>query len=276
MVVLITLWIAISENNSFNKDRAFKFVERQLAFGPRVPGFEAHNSTVFWIIDTINDNWDVEIQSGSIHGHKIRNIIAQNCNHGEFIIIGAHYDSRIYADADKNRDKWMTPVPGANDGASGVAVLLELSRVIPKNIEKNIWLVFFDAEDQGNIPDWDWILGSRYFVENLTTSPDAVIIIDMIGDQDLKIYKEYNSDVNLTDEIWSVADSLGYKSVFVPEYKYGILDDHIPFIEKGYPSIDIIDFDYEYWHTINDTSDKVSPDSLEIVGNTLLTWLMEH
>ena len=135
--------------------------------------------------------------------------------------------------------------------------------------------VHFDLEDDGNIPGYDWIMGSRHFVENLNEYPDKVVIIDMIGDKDLNIYKEFNSNKYLTNTIWNVADELGYKEYFIHELKYRILDDHIPFIEKGIQSIDIIDFDYPYWHTIRDTKDKVSPESLNIVGDVLLNWLQK-
>ena len=110
------------------------------------------------------------------------------------MIIGAHYDSRLLADPDPDPSLRNQPVPGANDGASGVAVLLELARILPKNLDKTIWLVFFDAEDNGNIPGYDWIMGSRVFVQTLIDKPDEAIIIDMIGDADLNIYQEKNSD----------------------------------------------------------------------------------
>ena len=164
------------------------------------------------------------------------------------------------------------PVPGANDGASGVAVLLELAWDIPDDLDKNIWIVLFDAEDNGNIPGWDWISDSRGFVDRLTTQPDAVVIVDMIGDADLNIYKEINSNAHLVNEIWNIANELGYQQ-FLPEYKYQIIDDHIPFIQEGIPAVDIIDFDYPYWHTTSDTLDKVSMESLDAVGETLLAWL---
>ena len=137
-----------------------------------------------------------------------------------------------------------------------------------------IFPVFFDAEDNGGIEDWDWILGSRAFVEHLENPPSAVIIVDMVGDVDLKIYKEYNSNQELNDQIWEHARLLGYENVFLPEYKFSILDDHIPFLEAGIPAVDIIDLDYHYWHTTQDTVDKVSAESLQVVGDTLFAWLL--
>jgi Zn-dependent M28 family amino/carboxypeptidase len=153
-----------------------------------------------------------------------------------------------------------------------VAVLLELARVLPED-SLSTWLVFFDAEDNGRIEGWDWILGSQAFVDELDFRPEAAIIVDMIGDADQNIYIERNSNPKLVDEIWTVASDLGYEQSFIPEPKYSMLDDHTPFLQAGIPAIDIIDFDYPYWHTTADTLDKVSANSLEAVGRTLQVWI---
>ncbi len=166
------------------------------------------------------------------------------------------------------------PVPGANDGASGVAVLLELARTLPEDTVP-VWLVFFDAEDNGRITGWDWILGSRAFVEEIEVNPQAVVIVDMIGDADLNIHLEKNSNLEIRTEIWGMAERLGYGDVFINTEKYAMLDDHTPFLEAGIPAVDIIDFDYPYWHTIADTPDKVSAKSLLAVGDTLWHWVVE-
>jgi len=166
------------------------------------------------------------------------------------------------------------PVPGANDGGSGVAVLLEMARILPDDLPLPVQIVFFDAEDNGGIGDWDWILGSRAFVQQLKDPPEAAIIVDMVGDADLKIYKEHNSNVDLMEQIWEQARLLGYDEVFLPENKFSVLDDHTPFIEAGIPAVDIIDLDYPYWHTTADTAEKVSVESLQIVGDTLLAWIL--
>jgi Zn-dependent M28 family amino/carboxypeptidase len=136
-------------------------------------------------------------------------------------------------------------------------------------------LVFFDGEDNGHIPGWDWILGSRGFVSTLEDKPDEVVIVDMIGDSDLNIYWEKNSDPNLSMQIWDIAARLGYANQFIPSEKHKILDDHLPFLEVGIPSIDIIDFDYPHWHTTGDTVDKISAESLTVVGETLRQWLLQ-
>jgi Zn-dependent M28 family amino/carboxypeptidase len=178
----------------------------------------------------------------------------------------------MVADRDTPPDNIM-PVPGANDGASGVAVLLELARTLPPDTVP-VQLVFFDAEDNGNLPNWEWILGSRAYVSLLTYQPRAVVIVDMVGDSDLNIYREQNSSPDLTGEVWAQAAELGYSEYFHDQEKYSILDDHTPFLESGITAIDIIDFDYPYWHTSEDTADKVSPASLEVVGKTLWHWIV--
>jgi Zn-dependent M28 family amino/carboxypeptidase len=137
-------------------------------------------------------------------------------------------------------------------------------------------LVFFDAEDNGHIAGWDWILGSRAFVSMLTEKPDAAIVVDMVGDVDLTIYQEGYSDTSLTSKVWKAAQELGYSDIFIPTVKHTILDDHVPFLQAGIPATDIIDIDYPYWHTTADTPDKVSPKSLQFIGDTLLKYLTQQ
>jgi len=271
-------------NNSspeFDGENALKLVEKQLTFGNRAVGETGHRKVGDWIGDELVENgWEVEFQELNYKGKPIRNIIGKYGSGDPWLIIGAHYDNRLIADNDPliaNRNK---PVPGANDGGSGVAVLLEISRIIPKMAKNNqlkfanIWLVFFDAEDNGNIPGWEWSLGSQAFVENLRTYPDAVVVVDMIGDRDLNICFEGNSNLNLLRSIWAMANDLGYGKYFDNERICYILDDHTAFLKAGIPSVDIIDIDYDYWHTIDDTLDKVSAESLQVIGDTLINWMI--
>ncbi len=261
---------------SFDGQRAYADVQTQVAFGPRSPGTDGHAQIVAWMRAELESaGWQVEVQESEALGHPVQNIVAKRGDASPQIILGAHYDSRMYADNDPDPANHTQPVPAANDGASGVAVLLELARTLPKDSVPT-WLVFFDAEDNGRIEGWDWILGSREFVKNNVLQPRAVVVIDMIGDADLNIYKERNSNAGLTDEIWGVANSLGYEKQFIAEYKYSMEDDHTPFLEAGIPAVDIIDFDYPYWHTVGDTTDKVSAESLEVVGKTLWTWITQQ
>ncbi len=259
----------------FDGQRALQDVARQVEIGPRVVGSDAHAQAVEWIRQTANEaGWQVDLQETTYQGQPVRNIIAKRGSGEPWVIIGAHYDSRMLADQDTDPQLAALPVPGANDGASGVAVLLELARVLPQNLDKQVWLVFFDSEDNGRLPGWNWILGSRAFAESLQEHPDQVVVIDMIGDANLNIYKERNSDAALTEDIWGVAAQAGYGEQFISELKHSMLDDHTPFLEKGITAIDIIDFDYPYWHTSQDTTDKVSAESLEAVGETLRQWLL--
>jgi len=259
---------------TFDATRAFGDVEAQMAFGPRMPGSQAHEDTVKYIQDELQKaGWDVTIQNLTQDGHAVENIIATHGKSAEPVVIGAHYDSRLVADQDPNSLLSTQPVPGADDGASGVAVLLEMARVMPTSVSSNVWLVFFDAEDQGDLPGWDWILGSKAFVSHLDQKIKSAVVVDMVGDKDLNIYREEASDLTLTDQIWNTAAKLGYANQFIDETKYSILDDHLPFIQAGIPAVDIIDIEYAYWHTTADTADKVSPKSLKTVGDTLLAWL---
>ena len=260
----------------FDGQRAYADVQTQVAFGPRVPGTEGHAKVQEWIQTELESaDWKVEIQESEALGHPVKNIVAKRSDEPPQIIIGAHYDTRMFADQDPDPAQRTNFVPGANDGASGVAVLLGLARSLPENTVP-VWLVFFDAEDNGNIAGWDWILGSREFVKNNSVQPGAAIIVDMIGDADLNIYKERNSNPELTDAIWAAAKGLGYEKKFIPEYKHSMLDDHTPFLQAGIPAVDIIDFDYPYWHTVQDTPDKVSAESLQAVGETLHTWVTQQ
>jgi glutaminyl-peptide cyclotransferase len=257
----------------FDTDRAYQDVLNQMDFGPRVPDSAAHKKEMDYITAELHGaGWQVEVQDTTYQGHPVKNITAYREKGIRPVILGAHYDSRMLADQDKDPDLRSQPVPGANDGASGVAVLLEIARVLPE-ADKNVWLVFFDSEDQGDIPGWDWILGSTVYAQSLTVSPKAVVVIDMIGDADLNIYRESSSNTALKDQIWQTAASLGYSQQFINTEKYNMEDDHTPFLMAGIPAIDIIDFDYPYWHTAEDTADKVSPKSLGVVGNVLLAWL---
>ena len=267
---------ALNRAPSFDGNRAYADVKTQDSFGPRIPGTAGHDQIVQWIKSQLTQaSWQVEVQQTSLGGHPIQNIIARRGQPGQpWLILGAHYDTRMVSDQDPDPVKRALPMPGANDGGSGVAVLLELARDLPTTLQKQVWLVFFDAEDQGDLPGWDWILGSRAFANSLTSKPDAAVIVDMIGDANLNIYKELNSNPVLTDMIWKVAASLGYENQFIAQGKYRMEDDHTPFLEKGITAVDIIDFDYPYWHTAEDTPDKVSASSLQAVGDTLLKWLI--
>jgi Zn-dependent M28 family amino/carboxypeptidase len=258
----------------FDGQNALNYIETQVAIGPRIPGSE--NSQVFqqFLTSELSTlGWIVEKQGFSYGGKHLTNIIAKNSDEPPTVILGTHYDTRALSDRDPIESFRTTPVPGANDGASGTAVLLELAQHL-SSYPESIWLVFFDAEDQGHIDNWEWSVGAQYFADQLNAYPDEVIIIDMIGDSDLNIYFEKNSSLEISDKIWSIAEELGFDDHFIPEDKFSIIDDHLPFINKGVPAALIIDLDYTYWHTTQDDLEHVSAGSLEIVGKVLLEYLV--
>jgi len=256
----------------FDAARAYGQVEEQCAFGPRLVGSEASRQAADHITSELTTNgWAVILQEFEYRGVFVRNVVGKK-GRGPLTILGAHYDSRAVADRDPV-DRTQ-PVLGANDGASGVAILLELSRTLDVNaVGGEVWLAFFDAEDQGGINGWPFSVGAAYMAENLTDSPEAVVVVDMVGDADQAFYWEGNSDPVLTQRLWGIAHSLGYEEAFISQPGYTIMDDHVPFRRKGWAAVDIIDFDYPYWHTLEDTPDKVSASSLERVGRVLEEWL---
>lgn len=261
---------------TFTGDLAYRWVERQLALGPRLIGSEANRQAGDQILAELQAlGWEVQEQPFTYQDLPIRNLIAYRTGAtGPAVLIGAHYDSRQSAD----REDPTRPVPGANDGASGVAVLLELARALDAPLPYTVYLAFFDAEDNGNLDGWPFSVGAAHLAETWGQAAwqvplTAVVVVDMIGDADQQLYYETNSDPTLREQLWAIAGQLGYGNRFIPEPRYTIIDDHLPFLQHGIPAVDIIDFDYPYWHTTQDTADKVSAASLETVGRTLESWL---
>lgn len=256
----------------FDGQQAYDHAWAQCDFGPRPPGSEALQQAGDYIIEQLEaQGWTVEEQTFDYQGVTVRNLIGRK-GEGTPIIIGAHYDTRAKADRDPDPERRADPVPGGNDGASGVAVLLELARSLDvRDSEHKVWLAFFDAEDNGSggLPGWDWIVGSSYMAEHLESEIDFMILLDMIGDQDQQIYWEGFSTAWMRETVWDVAGELGYSEYFIPQVGYRLIDDHRPFLNQGIPAIDIIDFGYPYWHTTEDTCDKLSADSLDRVGKVI-------
>ncbi|HQE92864.1 MAG TPA: M28 family peptidase [Anaerolineae bacterium] len=259
---------------TFTGDLAYTWVTRQCDLGYRITGTEANRQAGDMIIEELRaQGWAVQEQPFIYKEVSARNILAWQ-GEGTAVLVGAHYDSRRSAD----QEDPTQPVMGANDGASGVAVLLELARALTwDTANRRIYLAFFDAEDNGRLDGWDWIVGSTYMAQHWgeadETPLQAMILVDMIGDADQQVYYERNSDSHLSQALWDIAAQLGYADRIIPEYRYAMIDDHVPFIRLGVPSVDMIDFDYPYWHTTQDTPDKVSAASLEAVGRTLEVWL---
>lgn len=280
-LVLLVFMVAacgVSEPLTFDGEMAYAHVEAQCDLGFRPTGSEAGWATGDYIISYLKEQgWAVETEEFTYRNTPVRNIIGRSStgwDHGmeerPAIMLGAHYDTRRSADMENP----SVPVMGANDGASGVAVLLELARTLERDeLQNEVWLAFFDAEDNGRLDGWEWCVGSSYMAAHLQVLPEAVVVVDMVGDADQQLYLERNSHPEVQMPLWEIAATLGYTDTFFSEYRHAMLDDHIPFAQRGIPAVDIIDFDYPYWHTTEDTPDKVSAESLERVGRVLEVWL---
>lgn len=248
--------------------------------GPRNPGSEGHGACRDFMIETLSELADtVLVQDFELVGFPgtLTNIIGRfNPKSQVRVLLCAHWDTRPWADLDPDTLNRSKPILGANDGASGVAVLLELARVLSvKKPKRGVDIVLFDAEDSGDAGSpVTFCRGSAYFAENLPIpKPRYGILLDMIGDSDLEIYVERNSLAgarHVVDLIW---ESAREHDTFRREPKYTVYDDHVNLINIGIPCAVIIDFDYPYWHTLEDTPDKCSPRSLWTVG-TVLTALV--
>ena len=273
----------------FDADRAYADLSKQVEFGPRVPSTKGQQKCRQFLLDTLTPLADkVERQDfpDYLRGNKLEmtNVIARWNGTGgaaaNGVLLAAHWDTRPSADYEQDSANRRKGIPGANDGASGVAVLLELARVFktaPPPVP--VMLVFFDGEDYG--PGIDMMfLGSKYFANPLPQhTPKRGVLIDMIGDRELVIPKEGHSvDVapEVVEEIYSIAQRKGYEKQFPQVQGSPIEDDHIPLHRKGLRVIDLIDFDYgpghTWWHTLADTPDKCSPASLKAVGEVLMEW----
>jgi hypothetical protein len=268
----------------FDGERAFRDLVRQCEFGPRVPGTEAHREMEAWLLarlrataeEVLVDTFTVEVEGDTLP--EFRNYTARfDPGNGTRVLLCAHYDSRPRADRDPDPEKRGRAIAGANDGASGVAVLLELARVFaadPPGI--GVDMVFFDGEDYGESSGM-MLLGSRRFASrNGDYRPLYGLLLDMVGDRDLRIYQELYSVracPEIVDRVWSRARAEGRAGVFIPVPRHAVYDDHVPLLEVGIRCIDIIDFDYPWWHTTADTPDKCSAASLQAVGDVVLALL---
>ena len=268
----------------FEAQRAFEILKKQCEFGPRPPGSPAHRETqnyLFTELEKYANSVVLQPHQYTANGValQLNNIIAEfGTPSGETLLLAAHWDTRPIADHDpkpENRDK---PILGANDGASGVAVLLEIARVLKhKPPPRRIIIVLFDGEDYGRSID-DMFIGSRFFAQNLGKwKPDYGILLDMIGDKDLSIPIErysWNANPEFAKLIWNRAAALGL-APFQQRIGAAILDDHVPLIKVGIPMVNIIDFTYPYWHTLEDTVDKCSPKSLEVVATLVISIIYD-
>jgi hypothetical protein len=266
----------------FNGDAALGYVRTFMEFGPRVPGTDAHKRAGDWIAaemrqraDTvIEQTWTYKTAAGATI--PLRNILARfRPMAEERLLYVTHWDSRPVAEKSSNEAQRKMPTPGANDGGSGVGLFLALGDVLkqtPPGV--GVDLVFVDGEDYGTFtPDVDVLLGSAYFASHLPSAnyqPLFGIVFDMIGERDLRIPQEghsINRAPEVVERVWRTAAEMGYGNVFVPAATFEITDDHLPLLDRGLRVIDVIDLDYAYHHTVDDTTDKVSARSLKIVGD---------
>ena len=288
MIYILLINFLFCFSLEFNSDSAFKYIEKQCEIGPRYPGSEGHKNLIIYLNNHFTRYADrVEIFNDIIL-HPLTNkeinisnfLIKHNPESQERYLFMAHFDTRDRADKDTNPKNLNIPIMGANDGASGVALLMELSKIIHDNPLKNIGIdiLLVDAEDMGTSGNpQEWGLGTQSFVKNYKgLLPKSAICVDMIADKN-PIFKiegfSYKYAKDLVYEIWNLAQELGYKE-FVWQLTTPIYDDHYYYYKgTNVPSIDIIDFDYPHWHTIDDTVENCSPKGLKIVGSVLLEYI---
>jgi hypothetical protein len=291
---------------NFNKDSAYYFVQKQVEFGPRVPGTEAHAACAKYLSGTLKRMADTvfvqNFQARAFDGTvlKGKNIIGSfHPEKADRIFLCAHWDSRPFADHDPDLKNHNTPIDGANDGASGVGVLLEIARQISLTRPKvGIDIIFFDLEDYGppqdsqqrGEGDW-WALGSQYWSRN-THVPGYFakygILLDMVGAENATFLMEGFSlyyAPGLVKKVWNTAHQIGYSSRFLFEQGGYIEDDH-KYVNEilKIPTINIIHLDhqsvngsfFDHWHTVHDNMETISRETLEVVGQTVLTVVFEE
>jgi Zn-dependent M28 family amino/carboxypeptidase len=313
IVILLSVFVScqnnrprVEEGNSiqnnrhieFNADSAYLFVLEQCHFGYRTPESKASQQCAEYLVKKFK-NYNAEITEQNFSATlwngksaKGKNIIASyNVENANRIMLSAHWDSRATADHDPNPANWNKPIAGANDGASGVAVLLELARLLASNESKiGVDIVLFDLEDQGtpenekHSSENTWCLGSQYWAKNPHKAfykPQYGILLDMVGCNNPLFTKEGTSMYycsGVMNTIWNKAKQMGYGGVFSDEETGSILDDHyyINLMAK-IPTIDIIQYDrtteshfFPHWHTVNDTPENVNKETMQIVGNVLV------
>jgi hypothetical protein len=286
----------------FDAGAAINYTKQQLAFGPRVPGTPAAQKAGDWIASMMRQRADTVIEQRWTHRTAdgkdlpLRNILARfNPKATNRILYLTHWDTRPVADSDPVLGNRSTPIPGANDGAAGVGLFIALGDALKKTPpDVGVDLLFVDGEDYGSFdpPAPDVLIGSRYFADHLPSAdyrPIFGVLWDMIADKDLNILQEVNSvqkAPEVVGRVWETARELGYDEYFLPQVGQEITDDHVPLLEKGLRVIDVIDIDYgplnsfgvpspSYHHTLQDTIDKISERSLQVVGDVALKVIQQ-
>ena len=267
----------------FDGPQAFAYARTQLAFGPRVPGMEGHAKMAAWLDSLLRAKADtVVVQEWShttLAGKTIpmHNVLARfNPSATARVLLFAHWDTRPRADGPGSTDSTV-PIPGADDGASGVAVLLGIADALhARRPAIGVDLLFVDGEDYGSFEDPgrpDVLIGARYYADHpVAPLPRYAVLLDMIGDRTLQIHQEeysVSAAPEVVDKIWAAAARLGHTATFV-DAGGPIIDDHVEFIRVGIKAVDLIDLDYPWWHTKDDTLDKISVESLQTVGDVMM------
>lgn len=280
---------------TFDADSAYAYVARQVEFGPRVPNSEAHRRAGEWLAGELRRHGaTVEEQRADLRAFdgtvlKATNIFARfNPDAGDRVLLLAHWDTRPWADEDPDPANRRKPVDGANDGASGAGVLLELARHAAAQ-KRGVDILLVDAEDWGTTgSDDSWAMGAQYFADNLPDGgayrPEAAILLDMVGGRGATFCREYFSQQaapGLADAIWSEARAAGYGEMFPDRMGTAVTDDHVKLIAGGIPAIDIIDYREgegfcPTWHTLSDTMEDIDRATLKAVGQTVANYLWKR
>jgi Zn-dependent M28 family amino/carboxypeptidase len=269
----------------FPEDQAYSLLLEQVEFGPRVPGQPGHARQIEWMKQYLGERADTVVEQSfsqeTTRGETLQltNILARfHPEQRERVLLITHWDTRPTADMSRSAAERQQPIPGANDGASGTAVLMALAEVFRQQPPPlGVDLLFVDGEDYG--PETaDMFFGARYFGANQPSGypPLYGVLIDMIGDSDLRLPREGYSQERapeVLDRVWRVAREMGYGGVFVDSPGGYVTDDHVALNDAGIRTIDIIDFDYgpgnSYWHTLQDAPEHTSAESLDVVGEVL-------
>lgn len=276
------LFTVVCQAGSFNADRAFGYLTDQCNLGTREPNGPGHLKAKTYFEKFLKKQKGQYLRDDFTFQDTVRHKVLNLTNfHIVFRgvsakrrLLCAHWDCRPWADRDPSPLSANRPVPGANDGASGVAVLLEICNLLSeKPAAEGVEIVLFDGEDYGTDRDDNWCQGSKHFANKADPRQYSyAILLDMIGDKNLAIRQESNSrrySPWLVEKVWDAARACKARS-FLVEQGVAIYDDHIPLIEKGIPAVDLIDFDYPAWHTLSDTPDQCSAKSLKEVGDVLV------
>ncbi|MGB9690708.1 MAG: M28 family peptidase [Candidatus Sumerlaeaceae bacterium] len=276
---------------TIDEQKAWRFLVHQVELGPRVPTSEAHRKTREFILRQLAESGCTTftqtfhayapLLAKNVEGVNIVGITPKDSKTAS-LVLSAHYDTRPSADMEMNPDKRHQPIPGANDGASGVAVLLAVADALQETPPpKPLAFVFFDLEDSGQPTDVKgYCLGSRYMAANLPPQLaefELGINFDMVGKKDLHLPMEQYSLRAASDEVrvfWAVGAQVA-PNTFVKQQGIAIYDDHVPFLERGKKFINVIDFDYSQWHTTDDSVEQCSSESLKAVGDTVLKFLFQ-